>query len=90
MTTTTAPTTGMARRATTTRATTTNTPAITSSVPLTRSTAPSRPSSTTINFDYFALFAGAHDLTVNVVTAKGQSKYEVSRDKPTLDLGGIM
>ncbi len=45
---------------------------------------------TTINFDYFALFAGAHDLTVNVVTAKGQSKYEVSRDKPTLDLGGIM
>jgi len=45
---------------------------------------------TTINFDYFALFAGAHDLTVNVVTAKGQSKYEVSRDKPTLDLGGMM
>ena len=45
---------------------------------------------TTINFDYFTLFAGAHDLTVNVVTAKGQSKYEVSRDKPTLDLGGIM
>jgi hypothetical protein len=45
---------------------------------------------TTINFDYFALFAGAHDLTVSVVTAKGQSKYEVSRDKPTLNLGGIM
>jgi hypothetical protein len=45
---------------------------------------------TTINFDYFTLFAGAHDLTVNVVTAKGQSKYEVSRDKPTLDLAGIM
>ena len=45
---------------------------------------------TTITFDYFALFAGAHDLTVNVVTAKGQSKYEVSRSKPTLDLGGVM
>jgi hypothetical protein len=45
---------------------------------------------TTITFEYFALFAGAHDLTVNVVTAKGQSKYEVSRSKPTLDLGGIM
>ena len=45
---------------------------------------------TTITFDYFALFVGAHDLTVNVVTAKGQSKYEVSRSKPTLDLGGIM
>jgi hypothetical protein len=45
---------------------------------------------TTITFGYFALFAGAHDLTVNVVTAKGQSKYEVSRGKPALDLGGIM
>ncbi len=45
---------------------------------------------TAINFDYFTRFAGAHDLTVNVVSAKGQSKYEVSRDKPTLDLGGIM
>jgi hypothetical protein len=45
---------------------------------------------TTVTFDYFTLFAGAHDLTVNVVTAKGQSKYEVSRDKPTLDLTGIM
>ena len=45
---------------------------------------------TTINFDYFGLFAGAHDLTVNVVTGKGQSKYEVSRSKPTLDLAGIM
>ncbi|MBC7832796.1 MAG: DUF2796 domain-containing protein [Hyphomicrobium sp.] len=45
---------------------------------------------TTITFDYFALFAGAHDLTVNLATSKGQSKYEVSRSKPTLDLGGIM
>jgi hypothetical protein len=45
---------------------------------------------TTITFDYFTLFAGAHDLTVNVVTAKGQSQYEVNRDKPTLDLNGIM
>ena len=55
-----------------------------------RSTAPTPAELTTITFDYFTLFAGAHDLTVNVVTAKGQSKYEVSRDKPTLDLGGIM
>lgn len=45
---------------------------------------------TTITFDYFTLFAGAHDLTVNVVTAKGQSKFEVSRSKPALDLGGVM
>lgn len=43
-----------------------------------------------IEFTYFKLFAGAHDLTVNVVTAKAQTKYEVSRDKPTLDLAGIM
>jgi hypothetical protein len=43
-----------------------------------------------ITFDYFKQFAGAQGLTVNVVTAKGQSQYEVSRDKPTLDLGGIM
>lgn len=45
---------------------------------------------TTITFDYFKQFAGANALTVNVAGAKGQSKYEVSRDKPTLDLGGIM
>lgn len=43
-----------------------------------------------IGFDYFKHFAGAQGLTVNVVAAKGQSKYEVRRDKPTLDLGGIM
>ena len=45
---------------------------------------------TAIDFDYFKLFAGAHDLTVNVVTAKAQNSYEVSRDKPSLDLGGMM
>lgn len=45
---------------------------------------------TAITFDYFKEFAGAQGLTVNVVTTKGQNKYEVSRDKPTLDLAGIM
>lgn len=45
---------------------------------------------TTLSFGYFKAFAGAQGLTVNVVSAKGQSKYEVSRDKPTIDLGGIM
>ena len=45
---------------------------------------------TTIIFNYFKLFAGAKELTVNVVGAKGQSSYEVSRDKPTLDLAGVM
>ena len=45
---------------------------------------------TAIDFDYFKMFAGAHDLTVNVVTAKAQNSYEVSRDAPSLDLAGIM
>ena len=45
---------------------------------------------TSIAFDYFKTFAGARNLTVNVVTAKAQSSYEVSRDKPVLDLGGVM
>jgi hypothetical protein len=45
---------------------------------------------TAITFDYFKAFAGAQNLTVNVVTAKAQSKYEVSRDKPELDLAGMM
>jgi len=45
---------------------------------------------TAIDFQYFKLFAGAHDLTVNVVTAKAQNSYEVSRDQPSLDLGGMM
>ena len=45
---------------------------------------------TSIVFDYFKTFAGARNLTVNVVTAKAQSSYEVSRDKPVLDLGGVM
>jgi hypothetical protein len=44
----------------------------------------------TLAFGYFKHFEGAQGLTVNVVSAKGQSKYEVTRDKPTLDLGGIM
>jgi hypothetical protein len=45
---------------------------------------------TSIGFDYFKTFAGARNLTVNVVTAKAQSTHEVSRDKPVLDLGGVM
>jgi len=41
---------------------------------------------TSIAFAYFAAFAGAQELDVTVVTAKGQNKYEVSRDKPSLVL----
>jgi Protein of unknown function (DUF2796) len=45
---------------------------------------------TSIAFDYFKMFAGAQNLTVNIVTAKAQTSYEVSRDKPELDLAGVM
>ena len=45
---------------------------------------------TAIGFEYFKVFAGANELTVNVVTAKAQNTYEVSREKPQLDLGGMM
>lgn len=45
---------------------------------------------TSVTFDYFKAFAGAQKLTVNVVTAKAQNSYEVTRDKPELDLGGMM
>lgn len=45
---------------------------------------------TSVTFDYFKHFAGAQRLTVNVVTAKGQASYEVSREKPALDIGGLM
>ncbi|CAN1723885.1 DUF2796 domain-containing protein [Hyphomicrobium sp. 1Nfss2.1] len=45
---------------------------------------------TSIGFNYFKHFAGAQALTVNLVTSKGQSSYEVSRTKPTLDLSGLM
>jgi len=45
---------------------------------------------TTIGFDYFKAFAGAKSLTVDLVSAKSQGTYEVSRDKPDLTLSGIM
>lgn len=43
-----------------------------------------------MTFEYFKVFPGAQELEVNVVTPKGQSSYQVKRDKPTLDLTGIM
>jgi hypothetical protein len=45
---------------------------------------------TTIEFEYFRVFAGAQKLDVNVITTKGQSKFEVTRAKPRLDLSGMM
>ena len=45
---------------------------------------------TSMTFDYFNAFAGAQELDVSVITPKGQSSFEVKRDKPSLDLTGIM
>jgi len=45
---------------------------------------------TSMTFDYFNAFAGAQELTVTVITPKGQSSFEVKRDQPSLDLKGTM
>lgn len=39
-------------------------------------------------FDYFKLFANAQKLDVNLITDKKQTKYEVTRDAPEIDLKG--
>jgi hypothetical protein len=43
-----------------------------------------------IAFDYFKLFPGAQRLDVTVITPKGQSRFEVTRARPRIDLGGMM
>lgn len=45
---------------------------------------------TSIEFPYFRMFSGAEELEVNVITPKGQSKFEVKRNKPRIDLTGMM
>jgi hypothetical protein len=45
---------------------------------------------TAIDFDYFKAFAGARVLEVTIITPKGQNSYEVTRDKLSLDLTGVM
>lgn len=45
---------------------------------------------TLITFDYFKAFAGAEALDVSVVTDKAQNKFEVTREKPVLDLAGAI
>lgn len=45
---------------------------------------------TSIAFDYFKAFAGAKALDVSVVTDKSQNKFEVTREKPVLDLAGAI
>ena len=44
---------------------------------------------TGIDFKYFDLFAGARVLSVNLVTPKGQTSYEVTREQPRLELGEV-
>lgn len=39
---------------------------------------------------YFVDFAGAQLLNVNITTSKGQTQAQMTRDKPTLDLTGVM
>jgi hypothetical protein len=43
---------------------------------------------TALDFAFFKSFSGAKKLTVNVISAKGQSRYEVSRAKPRVDFRG--
>jgi hypothetical protein len=43
---------------------------------------------TAIEFGYFRIFPGAQKLDVNLITAKGQSKFEVTRARPRIDLAG--
>jgi Protein of unknown function (DUF2796) len=45
---------------------------------------------TSMTFDYFKAFPGAQALDVSVIAPKGQSSFEVTREKPSLDLTGIM
>jgi hypothetical protein len=45
---------------------------------------------TGIEFPFFRAFSGAEKLDVNVITAKGQNKFEVSRKRPSLSLAGMI
>ena len=45
---------------------------------------------TAIEFGYFQAFAGAQKLEVNVITPKGQTRFDVTRAKARIDLAGMM
>jgi len=45
---------------------------------------------TSVEFPYFGLFKAADGLAINIVTPKGQSRFEVTRAKPRVDLSGMM
>ena len=43
-----------------------------------------------IGFPYFKTFTGAKELSVGIVSPKGQSKRKVTRTKPRVDIGRLM
>jgi hypothetical protein len=45
---------------------------------------------TSVTFDYFKAFPNSQELDISLISPKGQSSYEVKRDKPSLDLTGMM
>ncbi len=45
---------------------------------------------TGLTFDYFKAFKGANALEVQVIGPKGQTKYDVTRKKPALELAGVI
>jgi hypothetical protein len=45
---------------------------------------------TRIEFGYFDAFPGAEKLNVNLITPKGENKYEVTRANPILSLAGMI
>jgi Protein of unknown function (DUF2796) len=45
---------------------------------------------TSLTLEYFNDFSGAQELDVSAIGPKGQSSFEIKRDKPTIDLAGIM
>ncbi len=45
---------------------------------------------TSMSFDYFKAFPAAQELDMSLISPKGQSSYGVKRDKPALDLTGMM
>jgi hypothetical protein len=44
---------------------------------------------TAIDFKYFDLFPNAQELDVSLVSPKGQTSYEVTRERPKLELGEV-
>ena len=44
----------------------------------------------TMTFGYFKAFPNAQELDISLISPKGQASYEVKRDRPSLDLTGIL